>query len=265
MPTLEENKRLWNELYHWNDSGNEWSAAWGGPSFQWIVTILPRIQRFLPATTLLEIGCGFGRWTDFLKDHCERLIAVDLSEQCIQACRRRFAGREHMHFHLTDGRSLRDVPAGSVDLVFSFDSLVHADPTVLDAYLAQLRDLLKPDGAAFLHHSNLGEYRGVLDKIRSVENLEQELAGLGCWDADLHLRDPGPSAQWLAHRAQAHGLRCITQEKVPWGLGHLFIDCFSTLVRAESRYVRENHVFRNTAFAQEMAHARRLSEHYGFD
>ena len=47
----------------------------------------------------------------------------------------------------------------SVDFAFSFDSLVHADAEVLDAYAAELARTLAPDGVAFIHHSNLGAYR----------------------------------------------------------------------------------------------------------
>ena len=265
MPTLEENRRLWREVYAWQDGGDEWSAAWGGPEFQWAVTVLPRIQRFLPAGLVVEIGCGFGRWTRFLKDHCERLVAVDLSDRCIEACRKRFAADPGMRFVLTDGTTLGQVAAGSVDLVFSFDSLVHADCAVLEAYLEEIATVLKPEGAAFIHHSNVGEYREVLDGIRSVQGLEAELQRLGCWDDSLHLRDPGPSARWLARTAQTKGLRCITQELVPWGLGRLFIDAFSTLVRADSSHPRHNQVIHNDAFVQEIEHASRLARWYGKD
>jgi hypothetical protein len=47
---------------------------------------------------------------------------------------------------------------GGVDFIFSFDSLVHAEDAVLKAYVAEFAKKLRPNGAAFLHHSNLGEY-----------------------------------------------------------------------------------------------------------
>jgi hypothetical protein len=42
---------------------------------------------------------------------------------------------------------------GSIDLAFSFDSLVHAEADVLSFYLAQLATKLRSDGVAFIHHS----------------------------------------------------------------------------------------------------------------
>ena len=76
---------------------------------------------------MLEIAPGHGRWTEYLAHHCDRLIGVDLASSCVEVCRERFDGRPNLEFFVNDGRSLDMVDAGSVDLVFSFDSLVHAE------------------------------------------------------------------------------------------------------------------------------------------
>ena len=41
-------------------------------------SILPRIARFLPAGSMLEIAPGHGRWTAYLREHCDTLAIVDL-------------------------------------------------------------------------------------------------------------------------------------------------------------------------------------------
>ena len=81
----------------------------GNSELQWHVTVLPRIARFLPAGTILEIAPGFGRWTHYLKDHCRELIVVDLAARCIEACRQRFASASHISYHVNDGKSLEMV------------------------------------------------------------------------------------------------------------------------------------------------------------
>ena len=152
MPSVEENLRVWDQSYDWTQEGNEWSAAWGGPEAEWFGTIFPRIHGFLPNGTILEIAPGFGRWTHYLKDYCDKLILVDLSEKCIEACRRRFSSSSHITYHVNDGRSLEMIADKSVDFVFSFDSLVHAEADVLEAYLIQLGRKLKLKGTGFVHH-----------------------------------------------------------------------------------------------------------------
>ena len=64
----------------------------------------------------------------------------------------------HSSYFVNDGKSLEMVLDGGVDFIFSFDSLVHAEDAVLKAYVAEFAKKLRPNGAAFLHHSNLGEY-----------------------------------------------------------------------------------------------------------
>ncbi len=78
MPSLDWNRAVWKRDYSWPKQGDEWSASWGGADMQWHRTILPRIHAFLPADTILEIAPGFGRWTQYLKDRCHRLVVVDL-------------------------------------------------------------------------------------------------------------------------------------------------------------------------------------------
>src|SRR5271165_6047234 len=76
MPSIEENLVKWDEEYGWSTGGDEWSGAWGNASAQWYGCVFPRIRRFLPARSILEIAPGFGRWTRFLLDHCDNLIGV---------------------------------------------------------------------------------------------------------------------------------------------------------------------------------------------
>src|SRR5215212_583193 len=90
MPDVEANQRQWDGDYAWPQGGDEWSAGWGGPDAQWHFTLRPRLRRFLPASTILEIAPGYGRWTTYLLESCERYVGVDLSAQSVEACRRRF-------------------------------------------------------------------------------------------------------------------------------------------------------------------------------
>lgn len=61
MATIDTNKQLWNDLYLWKDQGDEWSSGWGGVDMQWFGMLLPKIHRFLPTDTILEIDAG-RRW-----------------------------------------------------------------------------------------------------------------------------------------------------------------------------------------------------------
>lgn len=125
---------------------------------QWYGTLLPRIQAFVPAQTILEIAPGYSRWTHFLKDLCSQLILVELSEKCIISCQQRFANESHIRYYINDGKSLSMIEDNSIDFVFSFNSLVHAEAEVISAYISEISRKLSANGVAFIHHSNLESY-----------------------------------------------------------------------------------------------------------
>lgn len=227
---------------------------------QWYGALVPRIHAFLPTDTILEIACGHGRWTHFLKDQCRQLIAVDLSESCVQACEQRFADDSHISLFVNDGKSLDMIEDGSVDFVFSFDSLVHADDTVLQAYISQLPRVLKRNGAAFLHHSNLGEY---VSRFKAFPKLKELLGLRRVHGKRLHWRDLSVSAARVEQFAEQVGLGCISQELVTWHIKWALTDCISTLVKKESPLYRHNRIYRNFSFIQEVAALSRLARLYG--
>jgi hypothetical protein len=117
-----------------------------------------------------------------------------------------------MSFVCNDGRSLAAVPDGSIDLAFSFDSLVHADAIVMKAYVSDLMKKLSPEGFAFIHHSNLA----AIDKTDNK-----------------HARDPGVSAEIVRDIITSESGHLLRQEIISWG-GTDDLDCL-TLFSAQAR------------------------------
>lgn len=250
MPSAEENRRHWSD-YEWPAGGDEWSVGWGSNRALWFESVLPRIHFALPAGHVLEIAPGYGRVTAFLLEHCTRYTGVDLTPRCVEACRERFAGRAEARFFLTDGRSLDDVEDDSVDLAFSWDSLVHADPETLEAYAHGLARKLRPGGLAFLHHSNVGAYTDPATGEPTIPN--------------PHWRDPRMSAERLQGFASASGLSVLAQELVQWGTENPaeFVDAFSWLRRpraGERPHARPHPPLTHPHFGVEGLHGRWMEQ-----
>jgi SAM-dependent methyltransferase len=262
MPTVEQNRQEWGAKYDWTRRGEEWSATWGGSEAQWYGAIFPRIHAFLPAGTILEIAPGYGRWTNYLKEYCEHLIVVDLAESCVKACRQRFASDTHITYHVNDGKSLAMIPDESLDFVFSFDSLVHAEADVLENYLSQLTKKLKPNGIGFIHHSNLGEYQQAFSSIEQVPGELREMVIKRKFLTPNHWRGVSMRAGLFEDYCDKAGLRCITQELVNWDAGGILLDCFSLFTSENSKWSRQNKVIENPEFMAEAQLIRRLSEVY---
>jgi tetratricopeptide (TPR) repeat protein/ubiquinone/menaquinone biosynthesis C-methylase UbiE len=246
MGSVSENLRYWSS-YEWSDAGDEWSKAWGGTEYLWWGTIFPRIRAFVPTGTILEIAPGYGRCTLYLKDLCEKLIVVDIAENCIAACRERFASCSHIEYFVNDGRSLEMIENDSVDFVFSWDSLVHAESEVLRSYLEHLAAKLKPGGYGFIHHSNIGAFKNGETQELTVEN--------------RHWRGESMSAGLFRQYCDEVGLTCLAHEIVTWGCADL-TDSFSVFIRGNIPGYGQPLVFENTEFGSEAARLKKLSELY---
>jgi SAM-dependent methyltransferase len=269
MPTIDENRREWNERYGWDLGGAPWSKPWGSAEAQWNRCIHPRIAPFLPAPFVLEIAPGYGRWTEFLLGHCDQLVGVDVAANCTEACRQRFAHDPRVRFETNDGRSLPMVADGSVDFAFSFDSLVHVEADAIEGYLTELARVLKPDGVAFIHHSNFGTYQRstralaplqpTLDRLPTVAR-----AGLlrGGVYKGAHWRATSMTAARFAEMSVGAGLHCVGQEQVNWEGGILLLDTFSVVTRPGSPWDGDNRIVKNWLFRAEARSVRRTHAIY---
>lgn len=256
MSSIEENLRVWGQDYRWTANGEEWSALWGTTAYLWHGTILPRIHRYLPADSILEIAPGFGRMTDYLRRFCRRLVVVELVEKCLNICRQRFAQDTHIAYHQNDGRDLSFIEDRSIDFAFTWDSLVHCELDVVQAYISQLARKLRPNGVAFIHHSNF------LDRYAHLP--PESLAGLQPEPSpNPHRRAENVSARLIRDFCPSVEIVCASQEIVNWGSISLLYDCFTVLTPPGSTFDRPQRVIQNINFMNEIRRVKLIHDVYG--
>jgi SAM-dependent methyltransferase len=246
MPTIDENREKWTS-YDWMESGDEWSSEWGGTHYLWYGTIYPRIMELLPTETLLEIAPGYGRCTQYLLPLCRNFIAVDLSQKCIEACRKRFDKYPLTNYFVNDGKSLDMLEDDSLDFVFSWDSLVHVESDVVFSYLKYLGIKLKKGGYGFIHHSNIGSFKDPATGELTVAN--------------PHWRGASMSAELFREYCSQAGLTCLTQEIVGWG-GEVLTDCFSLFAKNARPGHHDTVISENKTFMHEAFRLRKIAELY---
>lgn len=215
MPSVENNICEYNNQAVWDltKSGKTWSGAWGDSEAQFYFFLYPRIRHFLPAKNILEIAPGFGRWTEFLLKYTESLTGVDLAEICTIECRKLFP---EATFFTNDGSNLDLIPDNSVNFIFSFDSLVHADNNTLQKYIKQFRRIMTENSVAFIHHSN-------------AKNFPKA--------NPCHRRDTTVSVETILESCSKAELQCITQEVFAWGEPESILsDCLSIIVKPNSKF-----------------------------
>lgn len=262
MPTIKQNLAAWDQEYGWSAQGDEWSKPWGSVDAQWHGCLLPRVRHFLPAPRLVEIAPGYGRWTQYLVELADQLTIVDLSPVCIEVCQKRFSALDHIEYVVNDGVSLPGVNDDSVDLVFSFDSLVHVEDDTIAGYLVEIERVLTADGVAFIHHSNIGEYREQFDREAALPVEERDALEAAHQLPLTHWRAFSMTAPRFDELATAAGLRCVGQELIEWSHGRL-TDCISIATKPGSRFERPRRVVRNPEFTAEARSIRRALEVFG--
>jgi SAM-dependent methyltransferase len=105
--------------------------------------------------TVLEIGCGVGRFTRVLAGRVHEVIALDVSDQMLALARERCAGQGRVRWVLGDGVSLRPLPDASVDACISLVVFQHfPDPGIAFGYVRELGRVLRRGGWAALQVSN---------------------------------------------------------------------------------------------------------------
>jgi ubiquinone/menaquinone biosynthesis C-methylase UbiE len=253
MPTLDQNIDKWDISYDWTKNGDEWSVAWGGTENLWWWVIYPRIANYIKCKTILEIAPGRGRFTQYLKNYCEKLYAVDISANCIEYCKKRFSGCNNISFFANDGKSLDMIEDNSIDFAFSFDSLVHAEFEVIDEYLKQLSKKLTKNGIAFIHHSNRAMFASIWKFIFSSK--------FPFISKNTHWRATSVSAKIFSELCEKYDLKCISQELVNWG-GNFVIDSFSVFASKDSKYEKSSTVYKNFDFMKNSKHIKNLSSIY---
>lgn len=110
--------------------------------------------------SVLDLGCGVGRVTEFLANDFKEVYGVDISEEMIESTKKRLAGKGNVKFYLGNGNSL-PLDKSSVDLVFSYQTFQHfPSESLIKDYLEEICRVLKPGGVAKIHlRTGLGTYK----------------------------------------------------------------------------------------------------------
>lgn len=225
MPSLNANYQRWTDLSQWKSHGKNWSNGWGSPRAQWNKFIRPLISKYLPAGNVLDIGCGYGRWTPFLQKQSLSYTGVDIAPNCIEFCQQNHSTVKGTKFFLVDGMHLNHIEDESIDLIYSFDSLVHVDLAVMRAYVREASRVLKSGGVAMFHHSNVGAYKIYYDFAHIFPQFIRKRFSYYltfCW------RDPEVDNKKIKKLAREHQLTIIYQNTFKWTT-LLKTDCITIL------------------------------------
>jgi len=144
--------------------GDEWNGTESGAATsveEYTELIRDRfVSPYIEKTdTVLEIGVGGGRTAVLLKEFGGDLVCADISREMLEATRSRL-GDDGVTYVKLNGRTLNNIPAGSVDVCFCFDTMVHIESRDIFNYLYRIPKLMRGKRTCIFHHSNILSERG---------------------------------------------------------------------------------------------------------
>ena len=107
-------------------------------------------QKFVAGKVVLDLGCNSGYGTKLLSQYCNHVTGVDVSPAAIEAAKTH-CQNNNASFQVVDGITLPFEPA-TFDVVTSFQVVEHL--VDYDAYLNEIRRVLKPEGIVILTTPN---------------------------------------------------------------------------------------------------------------
>lgn len=161
--SIEEQKRIWPQALNGYTEAGMYSNQWGKVGdkearnmrgdilgdYHSVFNnyLMPSIE----GKTVLEIGSFEGKWTYFMKK-AKKVIAVDITDDGFKKMQQwpDFNPNQYS-FYLTKGYELEGIESGSVDFVFSMDSLVRSEKDIIDRYLGEIKRVLAPKGKTCIH------------------------------------------------------------------------------------------------------------------
>jgi SAM-dependent methyltransferase len=157
---VENMRNLWNRLSQNSRLGYiahlQPGAEWNEGEFavvgeRFVERITDRFEDHgsfpLSQSTVLEIGCGVGRFSRPLAERFKSVVGYDISAEMVEQARARCDGLENVRFEVNDGTSLGDQPDASVEYCVCagvFQHITHID--IIAGYIHEALRVLAPGG-----------------------------------------------------------------------------------------------------------------------
>jgi len=186
----------------------EWVSYTGKLDFE--KHFLPRFYQLYPydtsrISTILEIGCGICRMSEYISSYCEQLIAADISSEFLTIGKKRLDNKHINNVDYTElnGYSLAPIMSNYVDFAFEYIVFQHIGSfDIIKSYLKDIGRVLKSGGYFVMHALandetaknaiNLGNtfhgcnvtyelMQDAINEIKELEIVEQQIFNSNYW------------------------------------------------------------------------------------
>jgi ubiquinone/menaquinone biosynthesis C-methylase UbiE len=104
-----------------------------------------------PTTVSVDLGSGGGRLAYRVAPHVSHLICLEVAPAMLRLCQAALSHAANVTCLLMSTSSGIPLRADSVDLVYSFDTLVHLDERTIFRYMQEARRVVRSGGILMVH------------------------------------------------------------------------------------------------------------------
>jgi hypothetical protein len=126
---------------------------------QWSGLIWPLIKDFNFENTL-DFAAGYGRNSVLLASLAKHLYVVEANPDAVRQLEARFNTPDPNQCSIqiiqNNGLDLRDISPNTITALYSFDSMVHFEKRLVEAYMPEFERVMAHGAYGFIHHSNFG-------------------------------------------------------------------------------------------------------------
>lgn len=189
LRSLERRYLLEGLPYQLGDSDFEDGGERYTDSAEWKECIINSLmlKHIRQGNTVLEIGCGGGKWSEHLRSLASTLILTDVSDGCIAYVKERFGPTENVRYFVNTAGSLVDIEDSSIDAIWSFDVFVIVSPRCANDYAREFHRVLKSGGLGILNLMDDKPRMPIVDRYSSltVTAMKEYLARNGLTIVDV--------------------------------------------------------------------------------
>lgn len=117
--------------------------------FQRYISVLPLVENKI----VLDAACGEGYGSCIMAERASRVYGLDINAETIEAAKTKYQEYQNINF-LTGSIARIPLPDYSVDIIVSFETIEHVDPSIQDDFLEEIYRVLKPEGCLIMSTPN---------------------------------------------------------------------------------------------------------------
>jgi len=193
--------------------------AEGCMEVQWSGMIWPSIKDFNFENTL-DFAAGHGRNSVLLAKLAKRLYVVEANPDAVSQLKARFASPNPTQCSIqiihNNGLDLCDIPSNTITALYSFDSMVHFEKRLIEAYMPEFERVMAQGAYGFIHHSNFGRV-----------SQDPDFRNHPGWRSNV-------DKDWFAQCCFRHKLLPVRQTPIEWHIGEVVFqefDCISIVFK----------------------------------